>query len=188
MKYITSLLFLLFLFVNPTASSDWQWSQPAIPSNVLHTVHVFDSLNIIAMGDAGIMMLSSDFGQNWSPHYAENITENIYGSHFFDRNNGLIVGEKGLVAMTADAGKSWNRIKLSTKVTLNDVMFLNSRDGIAVGEDGIVIQTSDGGKTWVKIDTNIDAYLKSVHMITPDIFFIVGNFGLILSHNSKVNS
>jgi len=73
---------LLFLPSLTFSSGDWHWSNPVPPGNALYAVHVFDSLNILAMGEAGIILRSADFGRTWKPKYDKNITKNIYGSHF----------------------------------------------------------------------------------------------------------
>ena len=115
MKLLFCFFLILMVPIYAFSGDEWNWSHPVPPSNVLHTVHVFDSLNIIAMGDAGIMLFTNDFGRTWDPHYVENITQNIYGSHFFDRLRGLIVGENGLIAITNDGGQSWMALKQSVK-------------------------------------------------------------------------
>ena len=97
MNYKFLLILLLVLANQLKSGSDWLWSHPEPPSNPLFAVHVFDSLNILAMGEAGIMLRSSDFGQTWDVTYSEHITKNIYGCYFFDRQKGLIVGENGLI-------------------------------------------------------------------------------------------
>ena len=91
------LILLLVLPFKILSGSDWIWLHPVPPGNPLYAVHVVDSSTILVMGEAGIMLRSDDFGQNWSVNYVKGVTENIYGCHFFDSQSGFVVGENGAI-------------------------------------------------------------------------------------------
>src|SRR3989339_1281200 len=57
---------LLFPFSIVIAQNGWFWQSPLPQANTLYDVHILDSENILASGDHGTVMRSSDGGDSWN--------------------------------------------------------------------------------------------------------------------------
>ena len=64
-----------------------------------------------------------------------------------------IVGQNGLIAKSTNRALTWNKQYISSKTTLNDVIFINHTIGFAVGANGTIIKTTDAGTNWT-LQTN----------------------------------
>ena len=66
-----SLLFIAFLLMQFTslAQPGWFWQNPKPQGNTLNDVWAFDENNFIAVGNAGVIINSSDGGVNWTQYF-----------------------------------------------------------------------------------------------------------------------
>ena len=134
---------------------NWNWQEvTTITSNRLNSIGAITSDLLIAVGEKGTIIRTSDGGATWedksisdtSIYFNKILISTFYPS--FER--GWIVGTKGKIYRTSDYGNNWFEAFSGTDKNLNDISFRNPNDGIVAGDDGTVRYTSDGGFEWLE--------------------------------------
>jgi len=180
MKNIISFLLLIqFLVSISFAQSFWKQIRPAASSNHYYAVHMFDSTTIWGFGQAGMMLYTEDFGENWQAYYKSGFQETIFSCYFFNSNRGVVVGERGAIYETLDQCKTWQLKDSKVKSSLKSVKFIEQY-GVAVGENGTIIKSEDEGQSWFKVDFKGRYNFNSVSLLSKKHWFIVGNDGVIV--------
>ena len=137
MKNIARLLSIITViatcYLNINAQGRWEWASPRSTSNDLFSVRVFDSLTIWAFGEAGTMIHSDNFGDDWKVYYDHPVTENIYSSYFFNDHEGIIVCQDGGIYYTWDKCISWEKVESGTYEDLLNINFYKNGNGIITG-------------------------------------------------------
>lgn len=119
----------------------------------------------IAIGDNGLILISSNQGVNWT-QVNSNTTENLnsfcsIGALDFKKHI-WIAANGGNVIRSTDGGSSWTKIYTGSNHNLNDIYFKDTLNGITVGVNGIIKRTFDGGLTWGNIPSPTPNTLKSI--------------------------
>lgn len=163
---------------------DWIWTNPSMTSNDLHAVNVFDTSKIVAFGEAGTVLKSSDFGKTWEIDYNTGIYKTIYDSFFFDTNYGLICGEDGIIYKTENGTNSWTRIDTGITYTLYSMDFNTTGKGMIVGAKGNYLLSNDRGKSWEKKTIRqYDSDIISVSVLGQKIVAALSNGKVLTSDN-----
>ncbi|MBL9214929.1 MAG: hypothetical protein JNG83_05590 [Opitutaceae bacterium] len=104
---------------------------------------------LVAVGDRGHVVLSSDQGRTWTQVIVPTRAM-LTGVCFPDAEHGWAVGHDGVILATENGGRTWTRQDDGTglDVVYLDVLFLDPRRGFAVGAYGRFVATEDGGRTW----------------------------------------
>jgi photosystem II stability/assembly factor-like uncharacterized protein len=125
----------------------------------LHSISCRDGVNIIAVGEGGIMLLSTNRGLYWrtleSPTKANlNGVVAISGTHF------CVVGPKDTIYYTEDRGATWEpafsnaRGECATHLAVRELTSVDydsiSNTLYAVGNQGEAVFSKDSGKTWLE--------------------------------------
>lgn len=107
---------------------------------------------IVAVGEAGRILLSDDQGGTYRPA-AVPVDLTLTAVSFADEKQGWAVGHGGVILHTADGGEQWTvqRQDLAVDQPLFSVYFRDSRHGWAAGLWSLLLATADGGKTWSKV-------------------------------------
>ncbi len=105
------------------------------------------------VGDQGLTLVSSDFGENWSPAPGgfPNDSQNYFDLSGVVARDGFVgvVGTPGsLFFYSDDGGNVWNAAPTGVTTPLRKVAFVDRDRGWAVGDLGVIVATNDGGKTW----------------------------------------
>ncbi|MEA3296714.1 MAG: YCF48-related protein [candidate division Zixibacteria bacterium] len=120
-------------------------------SQELLDVDFVDQNNGWAVGREGIIVHTSDSGENWSVQDSGAATI-LYGLHFMSPDTGWVVGTSGKVLRTFNGGAAWLDTVISERV-FTDVFFLDRCRGWVVG-DSVIISTTDGGRNWRTYDAH----------------------------------
>ena len=109
-----------------------------------------------AVGEAGMLLATSDGGAHWRSVSCGTL-EDLFAVTFADRSHGWLLGDDE-VMRTADAGKHWSVVRLGSAgsgLALAALAFTDRLHGIAAGviargnhQVGIIFCTSDGGDQW----------------------------------------
>jgi len=140
-----------------------QWiQQNSGTDSTLNSVYFIDQENGWAVGEGGIILYTTDGGENWNQQIS-GTDLNLQSVHFFDQDLGWIVGGVGedyssrLILRTQNGGSFWDTVYLEANYRLNDIYFINSLNGWVVGKksswppwESINLSTQDGGETWVE--------------------------------------
>jgi photosystem II stability/assembly factor-like uncharacterized protein len=146
-----------------------------------------------AVGKFGLMISTQDGGKTWKEQSIGK-TNDLLAVSFADDQHGFVVGSGGTILATADASHSWQAQNSGTRDQLLGVYAVSPTEVYAVGAFGTVLSTSDGGHTWVrhklsweslierviKASGYMEPNLNSVYFISPEIGWVVGEFGVIL--------
>jgi hypothetical protein len=101
------------------------------------------------IGQAGIILFSSDAGKKWLVQPSGIIADLLAGSAPSAKVC-WIVGRNGTILRTTDKGKHWNKVKPPTQDDFVSVFAVNARQATVSPPAG-TYQTTDGGATWSKL-------------------------------------
>src|SRR5258708_26081639 len=87
------------------AQSGWRSPSPA-GSNTLWSSAVLDANTVVAVGDAGTIVRTTDGGQSWTLQ-SSGTTRDLRGVSFVDADTGTAVGFSGTILRTTDGGQTW---------------------------------------------------------------------------------
>jgi photosystem II stability/assembly factor-like uncharacterized protein len=150
--------------------------------------------NKAAVGKFGLIFLTKDGGKTWQ-RQPSGTTKMLSAVSFADDEHGFVVGSGGTLLATDDGGATWRPQNSSTKDQLLGVYALRPTQVFAVGAFGTLLSTSDGGRSWSKHELKWDALierivkesgyvepnLNAVYFSSPEIGWVVGEFGLVLN-------
>jgi photosystem II stability/assembly factor-like uncharacterized protein len=149
--------------------------------------------NKVAVGKFGLIFLTADGGRTWQ-RSASGTNRTLSGVSFADHQHGYIAGSGGTVLASTDSGASWRAQNSGTKDHLLGIHAASPLRAFAVGAFGTALSTSDGGRSWNKHELNWDTLierivkesgyvepnLNAVYFNSPELGWIVGEFGLVL--------
>ncbi len=125
------------------------WSAAATTTTENLNTLSFSSNYVLAGGNSGAMMKSTDYGVTWSSS-TTGTTEDIYGMTFIDPSTAIAVGSGGIILRTTDKGDSWSGVTSPVTSHLTSVDFGSWGLGIAAGVNGASVYSTDGGLSWVE--------------------------------------
>ena len=103
-RALTLLTVGLVLTAVSAAQSGWYWQNPLPQGNSLRAVAVLDGKTVIAVGDAGTILRTTDGGASWRRQFS-GTANHLYGVSFTDANTGTAVGEGGTILRTTTGGE-----------------------------------------------------------------------------------
>lgn len=120
----------------------------------LRSLHFFDTLQGIAVGDGGVILSTGDGGNTWTTISAP-VIRDFHSITFIGVDTGFIVGGSpagvATILKSVNGGASWSVLKDSVGGILKDISFANSTVGYIVGDSATVLKTTNAGQTWVSI-------------------------------------
>lgn len=137
---------------------------------------------LVAVGDYGTVVRSTDHGQTWQ-QAAVPVSSLLTAVHFADARRGWAVGHGGVVLATTDGGANWTLQQvLDDKPVLLSVYFASVERGYAVGAYGSAWRTGDGGRNWAPMPVgqgrDADLHLNQIFATRAGALFIAGETGL----------
>jgi photosystem II stability/assembly factor-like uncharacterized protein len=180
-KIIVFLSFLLFLKIS-YSQSGWVWQNPYVTGNHLNDVFFTNSYTAFVVGDAGMILRTTNSGNNWC--MIENLISGaLLKIYFVNEKTGYIVGGQdiysgGLILHTSDAGITWYEQQGPMNCDLGvlySVQFVNGNIGYAAGQ-GTIIKTTNGGSNWFcpsTIDPSNNKFL-GVHFVDENTGILTG--------------
>jgi len=119
----------------------------ASKSLMLDAVVLADRL--VAVGERGHILISSDDGASWRQVEVPTRTM-LTAVAFIDNQVGIAVGHDSVILRTTDGGDTWELVYSAPEeeAPLFDVWFADADNGVAIGAYGSHYLTADGGLTW----------------------------------------
>jgi photosystem II stability/assembly factor-like uncharacterized protein len=163
MKFKILIISCFFSHFSLIAQTYWV-PQTSNISKQLWSVKAVDSSVVWACGDSGIVLRTTDGGDNWSLTTAPNDNLNCYSIEAINADTAWVVSTNNLGGNTAlyktiNGGISW-QIKQSSNLPssfYNAVKFYDKNNGLLQGdpENGYftIYITDNGGETWIRIDS-----------------------------------
>jgi photosystem II stability/assembly factor-like uncharacterized protein len=157
MKYTHCIIIALMLCVVGSAfaaPSDWSVVRQADWRTHFRDVTFADQQNAWAVGDSGVIAVTSDGGKTWVAQES-GVTTDLKRVVFVDAKNGWITGSAGILLHTTNGGAKWQTQKFDLGMDMTDVFFFDAKVGWAtgnipqpLGNEGHLFYTTDGGNTW----------------------------------------
>ncbi len=176
-------IFFFFLLVTQICFAQW-YEQNSPTTQNLNVVTFIDANNGFAVGDSGIILQTTNGGEEWLIQTSGTIKK-LNGVQFIDSNLGFAVGDTGTVLRTNDGGISWAQEPQGTNFNLKDICFINNTTGWIVGGFGpeepidtaIVLRTTNGGINWIQQTCDAPWQLSGVCFINENTGWVVGGGG-----------
>lgn len=186
MKYV--LLTLAVFLLHLTAQTD-QWTKlnTGLGNEELMGVQILDANTIVAVGNNGVIVKSSDGGTTWQIVH-NNPDEDYWGLSFADTHYGWAVGSGGVVAKTSNGGDTWTESFTAEGYFLTDVFFITQNNGWACDILGGVYLTNNGGDTWTRVNLGFNYNFYAVHFINENVGFLAGGSEIILKTTDGGNT
>ncbi len=135
---------------------------------------------VLAVGERGHILLSTDGGKNWR-QVAAPTRRTLTGVFLIDDQAAWAVGHQSVILKSGDSGETWAKANAEndSETAYLDILFLDAKIGFIVGSYGKFLSTSDGGKTWTEAKQDDDPHF--CHIITaPDGgLWLTGEFGTV---------
>jgi len=135
---------------------------------------------VLAVGERGHILLSTDGGKNWR-QVAAPTRRTLTGVFLIDDQTAWAVGHQSVILKSGDGGEKWAKANAENdpETAYLDILFLDAKTGFIVGSYGKFLSTSDGGKTWTEAKQDDDPHFS--HIITaPDGgLWLTGEFGTV---------
>src|SRR5262249_37258849 len=142
-------LWLLFLVIGSVSASrsfganGWFWQNPRPQGNPLFSVSVLDANTVIAVGDVGTVIKTTDGGETWTAQPPTAGTPPTrHGVSYVDADTATAVGACGTILRTTDGGATCASQTSGTTMNLSGVSFVNANTGTAVGAGGTILRTT----------------------------------------------
>jgi photosystem II stability/assembly factor-like uncharacterized protein len=142
-----------------------------------------------ACGERGILLKTTDGGNQWKELPTTGTLNWLYGMIFKDKENGFAVGLNETVIKTTNGGLSWIKLEVPSdrqfygfRPIYRDITF-NEDTGCIVGQNGAVLISHDGGDSWSPAATFFKPEirdlldLRSVQFVTQRTGYAVGEMG-----------
>jgi len=134
-------------------------------------------------GMSGLIMQSTDSGENWVRQDQGPVPEWLTSVFFKDESQGWITGSEGSILTTQDGGRTWKRNELKD-AHLTDILFVDTSVGVACGLDGMIFRTDNGGQTWTSLKTPISTAINKLGS-NSDAIWAVGVRGVVLKSSDR---
>ncbi len=139
--------------------------------------------DLIAVGERGVILRSSDAARSWQS-IAAPTTATLTALNFApDAQHGWIVGHDALILSSSDGGRSWKEQWQGENLSDSflDVRAFDARHVIAVGAYGLFLATDDGGKTWARRKIiEEDVHLNRLTRGPGGTLYLAGEHGTLL--------
>lgn len=156
-------------------------------SSALTAVSFVDDKNGWAVGHWGVILRTTDGGENWSLQRSDTAEDRpLFSVHFFDANDGIAVGLWSLVLRTRDGGKSWETLNLPAppdggKADRNLFKIFSSPKGslFVAAERGLILRSDDRGQNWHYLNTGYKGSFWSGTALANDTLIVAGLRGTV---------
>ncbi len=148
-----------FSFFLKDGYSQQHWvKQPFLTSKNLTNIFFTDTLNGWIAGDSGIIIHTSDNGQNWTIQNS-GVPGSIESIYFVNSNTGYALSWEfdntppiyygTRILSTTNGGNNWtNYLFRDTNLFLNCIYFFDPQNGYMAGSEGKIFYTSNSGINW----------------------------------------
>jgi len=170
-----------------TSNGGSTWNSPttnAAGSNNLYGVSFYNSTNAVAVGDCGLIIKSTDGGNNWTGITTSN-TNALIAVRFFNGSTGIAVGMSGTVLRTTNGGDTWSSITTGISTSAwRAISFYDATHGVIAGDGPSIAKTTDGGLTWASLPvTDFTSYSPPMTYI-DGVAFVDKDHGIALGCNN----
>ncbi len=154
--YVTTKLNIVF-WHSIDGGANWEMQDPNLPfetgdnQNQISVIQQIDSLNIVGIGDSGLVVRTFDGGKTWEKQNCNTLSL-LNDVHFSDPENGIIVSNDSAenIITTNDGGNTWNSVSFGLSNAIQCHTFGFQSYAILKSGSGPVYSTSDN---WKNVDS-----------------------------------
>ena len=168
------------LFTSVDGGLSWQPVPDSSALAGMQALRFADRTHGVAVGVAGVALLSSDGGATWRPRPTGS-DRPLRRLAFVDAQTVVAVGDGGTILRSSDRGQNWSRMPSPSAQNLNEVRFVSATVGYAAGVAGTVISTRDAGLSWQDASPTTELELRGAFFIDDNTGWAVGGNGAILA-------
>jgi uncharacterized protein (TIGR03437 family) len=167
-------------FILRTTDGGAAWTLQVTNTPRLWAVTFADSHTVVAAGDRGTVLTSSDSGFTWSAlHNGDKLIGGVRAVVFQTTQRGIAVGGAGIYC-TRDGGNTWEtRVSGLGGNGFYGVHLIGAHTGTVVGTHGQILRTTNGGLTWKEQTSGVSIALRAVSFGSALSGWAVGN-GVLL--------
>ena len=135
---------------------------------------------VLAVGERGHILLSTDGGKNWQ-QVAAPTRRTLTGVFLIDDQTAWAVGHQSVILKSGDGGETWAKANAENdpETAYLDILFLDAKTGFIVGSYGKFLSTSDGGKTWAEAKQDDDPHFSHIIPAPDGGLWLTGEFGTV---------
>lgn len=126
--------------------------------DAMRAVRWQDANTLVAAGDAGSIVRSTDAGLSWQVVREADAAhaQILNGLDVGPASTMVAVGQDGVILRSTDGGQHWVIVRSAVVggATLRTVAF-SGPDVVAGGEGGLVLRSTDGGATWTNVASGV---------------------------------
>jgi photosystem II stability/assembly factor-like uncharacterized protein len=148
---------------------------------IINSICFLDNLNGVAVGGLGMLLKTSDGGENWAQGSV--MTNEDLNVITFKYQLGFIGGSGGILFRTVDGGSIWTQINLGTNKKIKSILIQNQNIVWLVGNDGLIMKSEDAGQSWITINVSEE---YNFNFITLQDQLHIGIYGGKKSDNSSI--
>jgi len=115
---------------------------------------------LFALGSSSHVLISSDFGNNWSG-IKKKTPSSILGVQFISGKGYAVTRNGDFYVSNNGTGNSWQYLSSTGADEVNSLIFLTSETGFLLKENRHISKTTDGGITWRTVLTPEPANARS---------------------------
>ena len=162
---------------------------PSLPTFTLHDVVVLNDRLVVAVGDAGHIATSLDFGSSWLSTTVSlsllcgTSNPSLVAVAFADESEGWAVGNCGAVVRTTSGGVTWKAvptIAAQLAVELRGVSSPGPGRVFVVGDDAFVMAQAATGEPWQLQTVRNFNDIYDVSFPSENTGTLIGAFGTIM--------
>ena len=160
------------------AAGAWSRIPLGIADARLTDLHAGDGDHVVAVGDAGIVLSSTDGGRT----FARRASGTDTGLHTVWGHGATVLaaGSDGVVLRSTDHGVTWTKLAGLTHDAGIDLWGSSARDVYLVTTNGQQLRSTDAGDTWTDVGRSLTGVITGVWGSGPDDVYLVGWGGLLL--------
>jgi len=161
----------------------------------LMDVLFLDEQKGFAVGAFGMIIQTTDGGENWSPIVDK--MDNIYGLHYYgieclrvDNQNVLfLVGEKGLLMRSTDGAETWHKLESPYDGTFFGVAgSMGEKKIVVFGLGGKAFLSDDLGEKWRCIQSDSQLALSGAAQLLDGDLMLISSNGNLFRVNALDNN
>ncbi len=136
-----------------------------------------DGVNIIAVGDGGLLFRSSNAGQTWASY---TITAGNFKSVSSFNDDVWIAADDSKIYRTKKLNSAITPATVGVNNKFRSVFFVDNSIGYVCGEAGVIYKTVNGGIDWTPVNSGIpNVNLNSVSFLNSQNGIVVGDNGTV---------
>ncbi len=164
----------------------------------LNSVSYLDDGIVLAVGDSGLVLKSTDYGSNWSME-SLNVSSNLNLVRICPEYITIITGDEGTFLYSSDLGENWQSIEVEDYYHITGACYNTSGEIIASCTKQVridfrtyfmatVIRLDLQSNTWTEEFSQVRGKFNCVSFCVPNSAITVGDSGLVAVYNSPSNA